>query len=229
SLGWGASASAGAGDGERALLSNARGGGTLNKDCDGHDVDNHRVNRFVDALATIKDLLPRDVEIRSPADGATAPRGASLKFESFVFDDGLGAPSLSWTANGATIGTTSSFFKTDLPVGPEDIVLTATFADGSVQTDEVHLTITNDPPSVEIQSPANGASFFKSQTATFRGHSFDVNEPPSYSLADSQVSWYLDGSATPFATGHEVSRPMSGLSVGTHTVTFRGNDGQATA
>jgi serine protease len=228
-LAWAGTPSAGAGDVERALLSHARAGGTLNKNCDGNDVDNHRVDRFVDALATVKDLLPRDVEIRSPTDGATIRRGTSTKFEAFVYDDGLGAPSLSWTLAGASIGTSASFFKSDLPVGVDEVVLTATFPDGSVQTDTAHITVTNDPPSVEIQSPASGASFFKSQTATFRGHSFDVNEPPSFSLADSQVSWYLDGSPTPFATGHEVSQPMSGLSVGSHTVTFRGNDGQATA
>ncbi len=228
-LAWAAVPGASASDVERALISNTRPGGLKTTDCDGEPVDGHVAGRFIDAGATIRDLLPRDVEIRSPADGSSFHRGLpAVQFEAFVYDDGMGAPTLRWTADGAQIGTGASFSKSDLAVGPHDIVVAATFPDGHVETDESRITIVNDAPSVQITSPEGGASFYKAQTVTFRGQSTDLNEPGLH-LADSQVSWFLDGSPTSFATGHETSRTMSDLSVGSHTIAFRGSDGVSTA
>ncbi len=229
-LAWAGSPSASANQVERAVRDHTRRGDSGDKNCKGNDVDRHTANRFIDGLATIKDLLPRDVEIRQPADGTTVRRGAPLSFEGFVYDDDRGAATLSWTRSGSPtpIGTTATFSKIDLPAGTHDITLTATFPGGETQTDQVRVTITNDAPRVEITSPADGASFFKAQTATFRGQSVDINEP-GLTLADSQVSWHLDGNPTPFATGHTVMRAMSDLAAGPHTITLRGSDGVETA
>lgn len=43
-------------------------------------------------------------------------------------------------------------------------------------------------------------------------------------LRDEQVAWYRDSSSTPFATGHNVTLDLTGVSVGAHTITMRGTD-----
>ena len=79
------------------------------------------------------------------------------------------------------------------------------------------------------QSPDPGQTFAVSEVITFRGESFDANEVEhGFRLADAQVAWYLDGSDVPFARGHAASTALSGASMGMHTITFRGNDGELT-
>lgn len=228
-LAWAGEPRAGAGDVERALIERSRSGEASTTDCRGESAPRRAVDRFLDAEETVKDLLPPDVEIRRPADGASYQRGSPVPFEGFVYDDGRGPASLSWTLDGgAAFGTAASFSERFLPAGTHDVEFAASFADGSRETDRIRLTISNNAPSVDIVSPAAGAAFFKSQTVKFRGQSVDVNEPGG-TLADSQVGWYLDGSGVPFATGHEVLRSMSDLSVGPHTIVFRGDDGAGVA
>ena len=81
---------------------------------------------------------------------------------------------------------------------------------------------------VTITNPANGAAFFQSQPINLAGTSFDQNNPPSFTLSDAQVSWRLDGSLTPFATGHAAIITGGTLALGPHTITFRGSDGTST-
>jgi serine protease len=228
-LAWAGEPAASANAVERALTGHGRPGGARDTDCGGDSVDNHMVDRFIHPLATIRDLLPPDAAIQRPSDGGSFQRGTPVTFEAFVYDDGLGSPTVRWTRSGSStpIGTGERFTKSDLPVGHHTVTMTARFPGGAVVTDRVELTIANHPPRVEIVSPPDGTEFFESQTAKFRGQSVDANEAGG-TLADSQVRWYLDGSGTSFATGHEVTRALSDLSPGSHTVTFRGDDGTTT-
>jgi hypothetical protein len=187
-----------------------------------------RAVRYVNAFRTVKDLLPRLIHISAPEPASTVAGGRSVRFTAYVYDDGRGAPtSVRWTLDGRTIGTGTSFTRSDLPAGRHTITATATFADGDAVSDRVELTVTNDPPRVEITAPATGTVVQQSQTLTFRGSSSDVNESDTaYRLRDDQVSWHLDG--TRFATGHTAIRNLAGVAPGRHVITFRGSDGLTT-
>jgi hypothetical protein len=150
-----------------------------------------------------------------------------VRFEAFVYEDGRGAPtSIAWKLGTRVLGTGSSFTRRDLPPGEHSVTVTATFADGATVEDRIALTVTNQPPRVEIVAPAAGTAVQQSETLTFRGESSDVNQPADgYRLRDAQVSWWLDG--TRFATGHVASRDFSDVTPGRHTITFRGDDGLA--
>jgi len=227
-LGWSAVPSAGANQVEAALRARFKVGGAASTRCDGGGVDRHLADRIVDANAFVRDLLPPLFQITAPAEGTTVRRGAPLAFNSQTYDDGLGAPTITWTREGdpAPLGTGPSINRNDLPYGANTITATAAFPGGMTLTDTRHVTITNDPPRVEIVTPEDGDTFFQASTINLRGVSFDINEPGS-DLEDSQVSWFLDGAGTAFATGHDAT--TTGLSPGTHTIHFRGSDGRETA
>ncbi len=184
------------------------------------------VRKYVDALAAVKRALPRLVKIDVPVSGSSIDKGAPVQFSAFVYDDDLGAPaSITWTrTGGAVIGTGASFSTTALPYGTTDVQVRVVFPDGFAVTDQVRITITNTPPTVRISQPSNGSSFYQNETVPLSGTSSDINQPDSYRLRDEQVSWFRDGSATPFATGHSVTLNLTGVSVGSHTITMRGTD-----
>jgi serine protease len=214
-LGWAARPSASADELEQALRRTTRAATGPGR-------------RYVDALAFVRDVLQRLVRISAPADGVSRPRGSPLTFEAFVYDDGLGAPTeVSWTLDGSTaLGTGTSLVRSDLPYGNHEVTATARFPDGARAYDAIRINVTNNPPSVGIVAPTDGASFVQADTVTFRGASTDVNQPESgLMLRDDQVRWLLDG--TQFATGHTATRNFSSVAPGAHTITFRGNDGFA--
>ena len=70
-------------------------------------------------------------------------------------------------------------------------------------------------------------SFFRSESVDFVATSFDPNEVENgFRLAREQLSWFLDGSATPFTDGHAVSRSFAGSTLGEHTILLVGSDGE---
>jgi FlaG/FlaF family flagellin (archaellin) len=134
--------------------------------------------------------------------------------------------SITWTLpDGTVLGTGESFSTTALPYGPATVRARAVFPGGATVIDDVHITITNTAPSLRIQQPADGSSFYQNEQVPLKGQSGDINQPESgYRLRDAQVAWYRDNSGTPFATGHNVTLDLTGVAVGAHTITIRGTD-----
>ncbi|MDQ3664644.1 MAG: S8 family serine peptidase, partial [Actinomycetota bacterium] len=186
-----------------------------------------KVRRYVDAQAAVKRALPRLINIEEPIDGSSLDKGIAIRFQAFVYDDDLGAPSsVTWTlANGTVIGTGATFSTSALPYGPSVVTARAVFPGGAAVTDQVRVTMTNTAPTVGIQQPANGSTFFQNEQLPLIGASGDSNQPESgYRLRDEQMTWFRDGSPTPFATGPNATLDLTGVPTGAHAITLRGTD-----
>jgi hypothetical protein len=185
-----------------------------------------RVRKYVDALAAVRQALPALIRIESPPNGSSVRRGASVGLSAFVYDDGRGTPTVTWTLpNGFILGTGPTTSTGALPYGATTITATAVFPDGSRVSDSVNVTATNDPPTVELLQPDSGETFFQGESVPVSGLGRDINQFESgFELTDAQLAWFLDGSAIPFDTGRDGTLNLTGVSVGAHTVTLRGTD-----
>ncbi len=185
-----------------------------------------RVRRYVNALAAVKRALPRVLRIESPLNGSSFRRGASVGLSAFAYDDDTGAPTITWRlSDGTVIGSGATTSTNTLPYGATEITATAVFPDGASLSDTVRVSTTNDPPTVELLQPDNGATFFQGEIVPVAGIGRDVNQIESgFELRDSQLAWFRDGSATAFATGREAALNLTGVPVGSHTITLRGTD-----
>ena len=84
------------------------------------------------------------VAISSPVNGAVAALGSTVSFTGSAVDPTDGAltgAALSWRSDTTTIGTGTSFTRTDLPSGAHVITLTATNSRGQRDSAKVNLTI----------------------------------------------------------------------------------------
>lgn len=186
-----------------------------------------RVRRYVNALAAVKLALPRLIRIESPANGSSHRRGGSVGLSAFVYDDDLGAPtSVTWTLpNGFTLGTGATTSTNALPYGATTITATAVFPGGASVSDSVNVTATNDAPTVELLQPGSGETFFQGEEVPVSGLGRDANQFESaFELRDSQLAWFLDASTTPFNTGRDGTLDLTGVPLGSHTITLRGTD-----
>lgn len=193
-----------------------------------HTSPDGRVNRYVNAAAAVRmaigDAAPY-IEITGPSNGSSFPRGStSVSFSATASDVEDGTPTVTWTSNrDGEIGTGTFFSRTDLSVGTHLITARATDTAANESTDQVSITITNTPPTMSIDSPSDGATFYMSQTISFQGSSYDPNELGP--LPNGSVEWIIDDVSR--GGNHSLSLAASVLGVGSHTVTFRGFDGSA--
>jgi hypothetical protein len=184
------------------------------------DVDVKR--RVINALDAVRDALPPAIDIRTPSAGAQLGAGTPTQFRANIYDDGLGAPTVTWK-RGTTTLDVGNPLTASLPSGTHTITATAVFPGGRTASDSIQVTVTNHAPTVHIVTPSNDSGvpvFTPTEPILFVGTSLDVDTGP---LADNQVSWRLDGSTTPFAAGHTATTPLN-AATGQHTVTFRGCD-----
>ena len=184
------------------------------------------VGTYVQTLAAVRRALPRLVNIEAPRDGDSIGKGIAVELSAFASDPADAAASIRWSiVNGAELGQGSTI-NAVLPYGTHRIRARATFGSGSGSvTDEVTVTITNDPPVVRIRQPIEGASFVQGEQVPLLGDGGDINQPESdFRLRDEQLSWFLDGSGTPFATGPRPTLDLTGVATGPHTITLRGTD-----
>jgi len=93
--------------------------------------------------------------------------------------------------------------------------------------DEIEVIIINPVPTVGILQPADGQSFFLSNTIPLRATSYDENTLLGAGpLQDFQIEWFINSEAKKVATGHSASIPASRLGVGAHTIRLQGVDHQ---
>lgn len=198
------------------------------------------VPRWVNALAAVRRALGEDtppfVRIDQPLEGATYSAGsARVPLEASVEDleDGFfrpgGSLSVRWTREGSSgaIGTTPTTATLDLEPGTHRLTVTVTDSAGNAASDSVMVSIENDAPTVTITSPDDDAIVFHSQPIRLSAISYDPNDRDR--LAEENVGWYLDGASTPIARTHDHTIRAGMLSVGTHTLVFRGSDGSLSA
>lgn len=195
-----------------------------------HTSPDPKVRRYVNAKAAVQMALgdtPPLLVITSPPNGATySAGGTSISFSADAEDNEDGTPTVTWTSSrDGVIGTGTFFARTDLSNGSHLITARASDSGGNNTEASVTITVENDPPTMEITNPANGASFFQSQAISLSGTSFDINDLGP--LPNANVSWSRNG--VYLGTGHSRTIPGGTLSLGSHTIRFTGTDGSASA
>jgi subtilisin family serine protease len=190
-----------------------------------HTSEDVRVKRYVNAYAAVAEVLPPVIKIEIPQPGSSGHGGFPVTFEAFVFDDGRGTPTVQWTSSiNGVLGTGINITYDNLSNGTHTITARATFPDSSSVQDSVTFSMINDPPSVNITSPANGATFLQGQPVLLAATSTDINNLPDGHLSDAQLSWYVDGVF--IGNNHTRTIPAGTLSVGPHTIRLDGTDGE---
>ena len=136
----------------------------------------------------------------------------------------------SGSASGPIVATRSGLSPPSVPVvggGTHVYQLFVTFVSGDIETDQVTVDYVNSPPTVEILSPLPGAILTDNELVRLRARTTDVGYPGG--LPDANVDWFLDGSSTPIATGHDVMVSFAGESLGSRMLSVEATDGFATA
>ena len=166
--------------------------------------------------------------IDAPADGAIFDEGLPITLTGHATDaeDGMIASgSLSWTSSlGGALGTGSTLAFNAAALGRHRIVLTATDRQGasSVATIEVEVVRpgTNRPPSVQVLSPMNGATFVFGTATSLSGTATD---PEDGALTGASLAWTSSRDGA-LGTGAMVSAT---LTQGVHVLTLTATDSAA--
>jgi hypothetical protein len=162
--------------------------------------------------------------IQSPADGSAFPRGrqrVELRARTLGF---TGTPSVRWTSDldGFLGEATGVFGVLDLSFGTHVITASTSAPDGTTLADSVELTITNDPPVVDIVQPGGVTPFCADEPIRFVATSRDLNNTPTFGLPESAIEWSVAGGDF-LGFGHSVTRTFA---EGGYTIVVRATDDQ---
>lgn len=153
---------------------------------------------------------PPTLDIVSPSPGASYSRRASnIYFEADVEDPEDMDVTVTWTSNVSGLlatGNPVTVNTGDMEYGAHTITARGEDPQGHVVTDTVSVTITNDPPTVDLYHPIAG-DFCVNESITFRATVIDLNELGA-TLPNASVAWRV-GSASPFAYGKVVTRSFT--------------------
>ena len=171
----------------------------------------------------IKPNQPPTVAIVSPDSGFSVVEGSAVDFSAEISDPEQGtlpAGSVVWRSDrDGELGRGADISVSTLSVGDHEIRLTGTDERGLSSTDTIGVAIVpNQPPSVAIESPADGAIFEFGSTIEFRGVVADVEDG---SIPDASVVWesHVDGQ---FGNGPALA--SEALGIGVHTVRLTATD-----
>ena len=165
---------------------------------------------------TVEANAPPSVTISSPAPGTSVFEGETVSLTASATDaeDGDLSPQIDWSSNiDGALGTGASLDVATLSPGPH--VLTASVADalGEIGSDTTTVIVNiNQPPSVSITNPLEGASFVEGALVSFAGSAVDAEDgdlTPALAWSSN-----LDG-----ALGTGAAFDLTTLSIGTHLVT----------
>jgi len=146
-----------------------------------------------------------NMTISSPADSTEFIKGDEITFAGTGYNDkGTALPDsvFIWTSDhDDTIGTGTSFVKSDLSVNKHLITLNGTDNDGRTGSESVMITIVESDPTATILSPDDGVSFFEDEEITFTGAGTDLQDG---TLSGASLVWSSDkdgviGSGTSFS------------------------------
>ena len=152
---------------------------------------------------------------------ASDPDGDDLTYSvQYSPDNGV-----TWEMLALDVTTTSLTVPAENIVSGDQAVLRVLASDGlntAYDVTDAPFTVPNREPSVEILSPAEGLTptITAAQTLALAGEATDVD---TGTMDDTQLTWSsdLDG-----LLGNGARLSLSGLSVGTHLITFQADDGQ---
>jgi hypothetical protein len=200
-----------------------------------HTSPDSNVNLYVNAYDAVLEAIGvgLNVEMSAPVEGAAYDLGYAVSLSAnvgYVTVSGGVPVQARWYVDGTLLDTITytpgvgshtlypTSFASGLAAGSHTALIRVT-AGGTVVEKSVTFTIVNTAPTATIDQPANGDSFCPGETVTFRGSSFDPNEPGG--LPDSAYAWRsnVDGSL-----GSGAMYSTSSLSTGAHTITLRVTD-----
>lgn len=188
------------------------------------------VPRYLNAIGAVRAVngtsenRPPEINIIGPGDGSSFPRGRQfVELGADANDPDGEAVSVTWESDvDGDLGAGEEVRHNDLSFGDHVVTATAEDAGGLTGQDQVSITITNDPPTVEIIEPSTGASLCVDEDVTFRASVTDLNNPPGNTLPDVAVSWRTTGGHY-MGTGKTITYSFDTL--GNHPVEVRAADG----
>lgn len=168
----------------------------------------------------------------SPMDGETSPGRADLVLNAASLGHEGDPLSIRWSSDlDGELGIYTSgrdAVQNTLSVGTHVLTAQVTDSDGTTASENVTVTITNNPPSATILSPQEGETFGEAQSIWLNALARDIDAFPSGELEGSQVRWSIAGNSFS-ATGKNASIPAGTLGLGTYTLTVLADDGTDTA
>ncbi|MEW5869671.1 MAG: Ig-like domain-containing protein [Chloroflexota bacterium] len=163
---------------------------------------------------------PPVVSITQPINNATFSLGDNITFVGTASDaeDGVLSNLIEWYLGGTLIASGPSFSTSALGVGTHTITAQVTDSGGETGSDSVTVIITNSPPSVIINAPADNSTHVTGTSILFSGTATDPEQGDISAL----IQWSEGG--TPLFTGALFTIQASVLGVGTHTITAQITD-----
>ncbi len=154
--------------------------------------------------------------VSTPANGASFGEGDAIGFSGTAGDteDGDVTAGLIWVSDRAgQIGSGGLFTRTDLAVGVHTITAMVTDTGGLTGTAAITLSVkANNPPTVTVSAPADGAAFSIVQTISFSGTAGDSEDGD----LTAGLTW-ISNREGHIGTGGYFTSAV--LSVGVHTIT----------
>ncbi len=196
-------------------------------DHDGHEILSDAIFRRV---LFIDDYIPGETEpngtpsvsINSPANGATFDSGTTITFSATASDpeDGDLSNEIAWASSiDGAMGTGASL-SAMLSDGSHTITATVTDSGMITEIAEVSITVEeeapiNEPPTVSVNSPADGAIFASGTEITFNGTAIDLEDGD----LSGAIVWEDNGAY--LSTGASFSAVLGD---GPHTITLTVTD-----
>ncbi len=165
--------------------------------------------------------LPPAAAILAPSNNSIFENGTAITFEGSAIDpeDGFALGNFAWYSDrDGQISTSLLFTYSGLSVGPHVITFVATDIQKASGAASINITIRNassainQPPRVNITSPADNATFAPMDYIIFTAFATD---PEDGVLAGNSVQWYDNG----LNFGNGTSLWLNNLANGTHNIT----------
>jgi len=139
------------------------------------------------------------------------------------FEDPFPCCTVTWTSNvDGPLGSGYQVEPTFTTVGSRVITVAATDSGGATSQATMVVNVVNPGPQVQITSPAEGASLYRTAAVTLRGRADDLNEPGG-ELACGALTWTSSVASDPFPmVGCEVQATFA--TNGNRTLTLTGTD-----
>ena len=189
-------------------------------DDDGDSTTSSAVNVTVTAPNT-----PPTAQLTSPAEGASFTAPASIAMTATASDSDGNVTQVAFYADGNLIGTDTtapySFTWNDVPAGSYALTARSTDDDGdSTTSSAVNVTVTapNTPPTAQLTSPAEGASFTAPASIAMTATASDSDGNVT------QVAFYADGNLLHTDTTAPYSFTWNDVPAGSYALTARSTD-----
>jgi serine protease len=174
-------------------------------------------NAYAAVIRALGDTPPELSNVQVQRTGFT---GRNVSFSCDATDAEDGVPQVTWTSDRIPVLGTGTFFgRDDLQYGHYVITCTVRDAAGMQLSQTVQFDLVNAPPTVSIDSPNSGDTYYSGQTAFFKAYTYDLES--SATLADAKVVWSSNLQGT-LGTGNFLQKELT--TVGAHTITITGTD-----